>query len=93
MSDLHLPLKREFFEAIKAGTKTKEYRLRTPYWSKRLKTRDYDCIVLTLGYPAAGDVERRLILPYLGYCEETITHPLFGPEPVEVFAIDVSGKP
>jgi ASC-1-like (ASCH) protein len=36
MKTLHLSLKREYFEAIRAGTKTEEYRLCTPYWQRRL---------------------------------------------------------
>jgi hypothetical protein len=93
MGDLTLPLKAEYFNAISAGTKPLEYRLRTPYWRKRIVGRAYDHIVLTLGYPSRGDSARRMVLPWRGYREETITHPHFGPEPVEVFAIDVTGTP
>lgn len=95
MTTLHLPLKREYFEAIRAGTKTEEYRLCTPYWQKRLYSPfgSYDQIVLTLGYPARDDHARRLVLPWRGYTIKTITHPHFGPSPVQVFAIDVTGKP
>jgi hypothetical protein len=78
-----------YFDQIKVGTKTEEYRLVTPYWSKRLVGRRYGQIVLTRGYPPAGDHERRLTLPWRGYTVKTITHPHFGSEPVEVFAIDV----
>lgn len=91
MKVLHLPLKREYFEAIKAGTKTEEYRLCTEYWAKRLYSPfgSYDQIVLTLGYPARNDHARRLVRPWRGYTIKTITHPHFGPEPVEVYAINV----
>lgn len=91
MKVLHLPLKREYFEAIKAGTKTEEFRLRTLHWRKRLEFPiiPYDQIVLTLGYPARDDHDRRLVRPWRGYTIKTITHPHFGPEPVEVFAINV----
>lgn len=90
MSDLVLPLKAEYFHAIKAGTKTEEFRLRTPFWRKRLEGRALDRVVLTLGYPAADNHERRLVLPWRGMRETTITHPHFGPEPVEVYAIKVN---
>lgn len=89
MSTLVLPLKREYFEQIRDGTKTEEYRLVTPYWSKRLQGRQYDSIVLTLGYPAAADAARRLRRPWRGFTIKTIQHPHFGPEPVRVFAIEV----
>jgi hypothetical protein len=90
MADLILPLKAEYFHQIKDGTKPYEFRLRTPYWTKRLEGRRYDRIVLTLGYPARDDFDRRLCMPWRGYELMTITHPHFGPDPVDVYAIDVS---
>ncbi|WP_407059203.1 ASCH domain-containing protein (plasmid) [Ralstonia syzygii subsp. celebesensis] len=90
---LTIPLKGAYFDQIKAGTKPEEYRPCTPYWRKRLEGREYDRIVLTLGYPKASDAERRLVLPWRGYRVQMITHPHFGPDPVEVFAIDVTGDP
>lgn len=92
MSDLVLPLKREYFEAIRDGSKTEEYRLVTPYWVRRLAGHAYDRIVLTLGYPARGDHARRIVRPWRGYTIKTITHPHFGPEPVQVYAINVKGE-
>jgi hypothetical protein len=92
MSDLVLPLKAVYFHQIAAGTKPEEFRLCTPYWRRRLEGRNFDRVVLTLGYPPARDTARRLVLPWRGYRETTITHPHFGPEPVAVFAIDVSQR-
>jgi len=93
VSTLHLSLKGEYFRAIEANSKTLEFRLVTPYWTKRLVGRHYDSIELTLGYPARDDESKRLRLPYRGYVRTTITHPHFGPGPVEVFAIDVDRYP
>ena len=90
MIDLTLPLNFIYFDQIKAGTKVEEFRLRTPFWTRRLAGRSYDRIVLTRGYPARDDHERRLVLPWRGLRETTITHPHFGPDPVEVFAIRVA---
>ncbi|TEA78684.1 ASCH domain-containing protein [Allopusillimonas ginsengisoli] len=87
MTDLILPLKREYFEQIKAGTKAEEYRLVTPYWTRRLDRRHFTRLILTLGYPPKDDASRRIELPYRGYEIKTITHPHFGPEPVRVYAI------
>lgn len=84
---LTLPLKRIYFDEIKSGSKLREYRLCTPYWAKRLEGRDYDKIILTLGYPAAADKERRLVMPWRGFEKMRITHPHFGPSEVEVYAI------
>lgn len=86
---LHLALKKEYFDAVRDGSKTHEYRLISPHWVKRLVCRKYDSIVLTLGYPARGDHSRRLVRPWRGYTTQTITHPHFGPRPVHVFAIEV----
>ncbi len=89
MTTLTIPLKGIYFDQIKAGTKPEEYRLMTDYWRKRLEHRHYDKIVLTRGYPSAGDFERRLEKPWRGFIVRTITHPHFGPEPVQVYAIRV----
>lgn len=87
---LVLPLKAEYFHAIKNGTKPEEYRLATPYWRKRLEGgKAFAHIVLTLGYPARDDASRRLTRPWRGCELKTIQHPHFGPDPVLVFAIDV----
>lgn len=98
MTKLQLALKAEYFHAIKDGTKLEEYRLANDYWRKRLivggpkgvLARSFAGIVLTWGYPKAGDPERTIELPWRGWKLKTITHPLFGPDPVEVFAIDVA---
>lgn len=88
---LRLPMKREHFDAVKAGTKVEEYRLRSSaHWRQRLEGREYDAIELTLGYPGRGDAHRILRRPWRGYTVKTITHPLFGDAPVEVYAIDVA---
>jgi hypothetical protein len=87
--DLIMALKGVYFDDIKAHVKPYEYRLRNEYWTRRLVGRSYDRIILTRGYPRSDDHERRLILPWKGYIEMTLQHPHFGPDPVEVFAIDV----
>ena len=90
MADLVIPLKAEYFNAIRDGQKVEEFRERTPYWRRRLEGRTFDRVVLTLGYPPAGDTSRRLVREWRGYRETTITHPHFGDKPVDVFAIDVA---
>lgn len=101
MKTLFLPLKAEYFDAIRDGTKLEEYRLANDYWRKRLiiggvkgvLARTFDGIVLTKGYPRADDTSRRLRLPWRGWTLKMITHPHFGNEPVKVFAIDVRPQP
>ena len=64
-------LKKEWFEKIKSGEKTHEYRQRTNYWYRRLfyywyKTKnkesfdDKETICFACGYPAKDDFSRRL---------------------------------
>lgn len=96
MSLLHLALKAEYFEAIKSGEKVDEFRLFNRYWRKRLtdledgSPKQFDGIVLTLGYPKSDDEERIIRRPWEGYEIRRITHPLFGKLPVKVFAIKVN---
>ncbi len=87
---LHLPLKREYFEAVKAGTKVWEYRLYNNYWRRRIANKDFDTIVLTLGYPKRNDKSRRIERPWRGFYTDRITHPQFGKDSVKVFAIKVN---
>lgn len=94
MKTLTLPLKKKWFDMIKAGVKKEEYREMSLYWKSRFipDYNDYDLehliahnslhndcykrvteelehqhflkhfdrLVFTLGYPKAGDTERRL---------------------------------
>lgn len=92
--DLILPVKGIYFDQIRDGTKTHEYRLTTPFWRKRISGRRYSRVILTRGYPKGGGVEgiTRLTREWRGSGVQTLTHPHFGPEPVEVFAIDVTTK-
>jgi hypothetical protein len=46
--------------------------------------------VLKKGYPKRDDSARTLIRPWAGFSLKTITHPHFGAEPVQVFAITVN---
>lgn len=88
---LHLPLKEIYFREIQSGVKLEEYREKNAYWIKRLVDRQYDFMLLTLGYPKTGDLERTICLPYFGYVEKKISHPHFNNGgPLYVFAIDVS---
>lgn len=95
MTDLILAVKKEYFDQIKSGEKTEEYRSFNAYWIKRLNGRviPYRNIVITLGYPSRSDSSRRIIFPYVGWEKKTITHKHFGSDPVEVFAIKLTNNP
>lgn len=92
MSTLVLNLKAEYFDAIRDGSKLEEFRLRTPYWEKRIKGKNYNAIIIRKGYPKAGDVDREILLPWRGYREISLEHPHFGPGAKDVYAIRVSER-
>lgn len=87
---LQLAVNGEYFDAMKSGEKTEEYRLVNAYWGKRLFGRDYDRLIITRGYPRKDDASRRIDIPYDGFEIKTITHPHFGDKPVKVYAIKVN---
>lgn len=90
MTDLTLPLKGEYFDAIQSGDKMEEYRLCSEFWKRRIEGKRIDRIILTRGYPKRDDESRRMVRPWQGYQIKEITHPHFGPHPVRVYAIIVN---
>ena len=90
MKSLTLNLKREYFEQIKSGIKTEEYRLCTPYWSKRLEGKAFDKVIIKLGYPKNSEIEKIMEFPWKGYKKRKITHKHFGSGPVKVYAIKLT---
>ncbi len=88
--NLTLNLKREYFDAIKSGEKKFEYRLANKYWKRRIGNKEFDKIVLMLGYPKRADESRRIERPWRGYRRIRIRHEQFGDERVLVFAIRVN---
>lgn len=89
MADLHLNLKGEYFDQIKAGTKIFEYRLAAK-WEKRLAGKTFERIFIKRGYPKTGDQERIVERPWRGFERQTIVHPHFGATPTVVLAIRVN---
>ncbi|EOW9258649.1 ASCH domain-containing protein [Vibrio cholerae] len=61
---LHLPVKTEYFLAIKSGEKEFEFRLYNEYWKKRLEGKKYSKIKVTKGYPKNTDHDRIVERPY-----------------------------
>ena len=88
---LTLAVKAEYFDQIKRGEKTEEYRERKHYWVRRLHSNDYTHIVITKGYPKKDDLSRRMVFPYNGYVEKTIEHPHFDGA-VDVYAIQLKAR-
>ncbi|HGO5394725.1 TPA: ASCH domain-containing protein [Klebsiella michiganensis] len=90
MANLQLAVNGEYFDAMKRGEKTEEYRLVNQYWGRRIFGRDYDRLIITRGYPKKDDTSRRIDIPYDGFEIKTITHKHLGDQPVKVFAIKVN---
>lgn len=88
MKTLTLHVKSEYFDAIKKGEKTEEFRLCTVYWKKRLE-QFYDQIVICCGYPRIDDESKRIVRAWRGSIIKTIKHKHFGNQPVAVYAINV----
>lgn len=95
MSDLRIAVKKKYFDEIKAGIKTEEYRLFNEYWKKRLldTKKEYKTVTVTMGYPKKGDKERQLTYPFIQPPLKKIHHREFGGEHVAVFAIPVGNHP
>lgn len=83
---LVLNVKRQWFDDIRSGVKKEEYRLVKPFWDSRL-AKDYSQICIRLGYASADDPDRNLYFPWRGVTVRKITHPEFGPDPVDVYVI------
>ncbi len=83
MTNLHLILKKEWFDKIKSGEKNIEYRLATPFWEKRLWNKQWDKITFQLGYSNKNRIEKKWLKTEL----EVIKMPFFGNEEVLIFAI------
>jgi hypothetical protein len=88
--ELVLHVDEKYFEQIARGKITEAYRLRTPYWEKRLVGQTYKNVRLLCGHSGPGDRPRELVRKFKGWRPVVIRHPYFGSEPVRVFAIEVS---
>ena len=85
MRKLVLTLKKEWFDLIRSGKKTVEYREYKPYWISRLVGKDYDYIEFRNGYGKEAPVVRSV---YEGF---KILAGISNPLNVEkVFAIPVN---
>ena len=61
-------LKKEWFEKIKSGEKTHEYREYKPYWIKRIYgncSKDFK-VCFCLGYPHKDDQDKRIYANIIG---------------------------
>ena len=84
MAKLFMTIKRQYFDEIKAGTKTEEYRLVKPHWVNKLVGKEYTHIIFQNGYSRNAP---RIEAEYLGYEVKNFKHEFFGNEDVSVFAL------
>lgn len=94
MKSIIFNLKKEYFEAIRCGEKKEEYRLNKEFWKKRLVGRNYDRVIIKLGYPKKDDFssDKVMFFKWEGYEIKNLLHKEFGALPVEVFAIKLTNK-
>ncbi|MFA4859175.1 MAG: hypothetical protein WC598_00320 [Methanoregula sp.] len=97
LPDLILHVRKEYFDQIKSGPKTEEYRLIKPYWTQRLcgppgGAAHYRYVRVFCGYPSKDHKEKQIVFAYDGYTTPTITHKEFGDLPVQVYAIRLIQK-
>jgi len=92
MPDLVLHLKEKYFEEIKAGTKTEEYRWLKDFWTKRLKGKTYDRVVIVRAWKPMSDPNNVLYFPWNGYEKKIVDHPEFDGFPVTVYVIPLRGE-
>lgn len=90
--NLILHVRKEYFNKIKNGEKKFEYRLFNDYWKKRLDNKEFDNVIIQLGYPKVSEKDKTLKFKYQGYKIEKIKHKEFGAKPVKVFAIKLQGE-
>lgn len=86
MNDLFLILKSEYFNEIKNGNKTSEYRSFSQYWLNRLTSKNWEYVTFQLGYAKNAPRLRKKII---GIEIVTIEHKFFGSHPVDVFEIKI----
>jgi hypothetical protein len=102
MATLTLTLKKKWFDLIKSGVKTEEYREIKPFWTKRLMRpvidygdgrisipdvpREFDTLVFTLGYPKADDMSRRMVFKN-PKIEMRTGNPVWGAEKDKVYYV------
>lgn len=84
-------LEKKYFEQIKSGLKTEEYREKKTFWTKRLVNRHFDVVIIKMGYPKKGQDEGKVLyFKWKGYSEKKIKHEVFNDQTVDVYAIDLS---
>ncbi|MFA4928254.1 MAG: hypothetical protein WC558_07040 [Patulibacter sp.] len=93
LHDLVLHVKKIYFDQIKSGEKIEEYREVKPYYKKRLEDKEFSGVIIIWGYPSRHTDENTIVFPWNGFTKKSITPittgtvSIFGPDPVEVYAI------
>lgn len=93
LKSLSLNVKGQWFEQVKSGEKTEEYREVTPYWTRRLEGKEFKDIKYKYGYPVSTATSRILTLPWRGYrIIKGLIHPHFNNVPTDVYAIKLENR-
>ncbi|PSV00731.1 RNA-binding protein [Photobacterium kishitanii] len=97
LKSITINVNKRWFNEVKDGIKTEEYRLYNDYWKTRLLNKDgtpktFKDIKYKLGYPKNGDQSKVLEFEWEGFIVKEITHPHFDNKPETVFAIQLSKR-
>jgi hypothetical protein len=94
MKILTLRVKKKYFDQIKSGEKTEEYRLSNSYWYARLHGKSFDGVVIIHGWVANSKLceDNCISFPFNGITMKTIQHDEFSEYPVTVYAIKLQEK-
>jgi hypothetical protein len=88
MRTLHLTLKRKWFDLIKDGIKTEEYREIKPHWTKRLRDQEFDSVKFVNGYGC----HRPSMVFILEGIREGIGRPEWGAPEERVFILEIGDR-
>ena len=66
MADLILNVTKYWFDKIKSGKKSVEYREVKPYWTNRLN-KNFDNVIIVKGYPKIRNDTNSIIFPWRGF--------------------------
>lgn len=92
MKILHLNLKKKWWDEINAGQKKYEYRVFNNFWEKRLKNKEFDIILIKLGYPKKDDLSKIIAFKWEGYEIQYLKHEEFENKEQKVFAINLKKR-
>jgi ASC-1-like (ASCH) protein len=81
---LTLTIKREYFDAIKSGEKTREYRIANKFYASRIEDKQIDRILLKNGYSRDAP---QILIECLKITKERLKVPIYGNTKQEFYVL------